>query len=192
VKGYRAFSDIELTGLLKLGDGNAFKEIYERYNSLLYIHAIKKLPNQEEAKDIIQEVFSVIWDRRGDFEVKTNLAGYLYTCVHHKILDHFIHRSTVHKYIDSLQNFLDENRYSADHLVREKQLAEIIEREIAALPPKMRVVFELSRKDNLSHKEIAARLGISEETVKSQVKNALKILRAKLGLIAFLILLMKT
>jgi RNA polymerase sigma-70 factor (family 1) len=191
VKGYRSYSDAELTGLLKLSDENAFKEIYERYNSLLYIHAFKKLPNREEAKDVIQEVFSMIWDRREAFEVKTNLAGYLYTCVHHKILDHFIHLKTANKYIDSLQHFLDENRYTTDHLVREKQLSEIIEHEIAALPPKMRVVFELSRKDHLSHKEIAEQLGISEETVKSQIKNALKILRIKLGLLSFLVILMK-
>jgi len=191
VKGYRSYSDAELTGLLKLNDENAFKEIYERYNSLLFIHAFKKLPDREEAKDVIQEVFSMIWDRRENFEVKTNLAGYLYTCVHHKILDHFIHLKTANKYIDSLQHFLDENRYTTDHLVREKQLSEIIEREITALPSKMRVVFELSRKDHLSHKEIAEQLGISEETVKSQIKNALKILRVRLGLLTFLVLLMK-
>ena len=191
MKVYRAYSDAELTGLLKLSDEHAFKEIYERYNSLLYIHAFKKLPNREEAKDVVQEVFSMIWDRREYIEVKINLAGYLYTCVHHKILDHFVHLKTADKYIDSLQHFLDENRYSTDHLIREKQLFEIIEREIAALPPKMRVVFELSRKDHLSHKEIAEQLGISEETVKSQVKNALKILRVKLGLLTFLFLLIK-
>lgn len=191
MKGYRSYSDAELTGLLKLNDENAFKEIYERYNSLLFIHAFKKLPDREEAKDVIQEVFSMIWDRRENFEVKTNLAGYLYTCVHHKILDHFIHLKTANKYIDSLQHFLDENRYTTDHLVREKQLSEIIEREITALPSKMRVVFELSRKDHLSHKEIAEQLGISEETVKSQIKNALKILRVRLGLLTFLVLLMK-
>ncbi len=61
----------------------------------------------------------------------------------------------------------------------------IIEKEIGALPPKMREVFELSRKENLSHKEIAEKLNLSEKTVKKQVNNSLKILRSKLGMVVF-------
>ena len=70
---------------------------------------------------------------------------------------------------------------------------EIIETEIAALPSRTREIFELSRKENLSHKEIAAQLGISEQTVKKQVQNALKVIKPKLNdlgvSIAFLLLL---
>ncbi|HEY0272531.1 MAG TPA: sigma-70 family RNA polymerase sigma factor, partial [Chitinophaga sp.] len=78
-----------------------------------------------------------------------------------------------------------------DYRVREKQFMEMIEREIAALPPKMRVVFEMSRKSDYSHREIAAHLDIAEETVKKQIKNALKILRNRLGLALFIFLLIK-
>ncbi|MNH46718.1 RNA polymerase sigma factor [compost metagenome] len=67
----------------------------------------------------------------------------------------------------------------------------MIDREIASLPPKMQEVFLMSRKDNLSHKEIADKLGITEPTVKKQVNNALKTLRVKLGLFAYLIFLLK-
>ncbi|MNY44980.1 RNA polymerase sigma factor [compost metagenome] len=67
----------------------------------------------------------------------------------------------------------------------------MIDREIASLPPKMKEVFLMSRKDNLSHKEIADKLGIAEPTVKKQVNNALKTLRVKLGLFAYLIFLLK-
>jgi len=59
------------------------------------------------------------------------------------------------------------------------------------LPPKMREIFELSRKEYLSHKEIAEKLGISEQTVSKQVSNALKILRTKLGFFAYLAILLK-
>ncbi|MNL67317.1 RNA polymerase sigma factor [compost metagenome] len=67
----------------------------------------------------------------------------------------------------------------------------MIEKEIAALPQKMREVFELSRKQNLSHKEIAEQLGISEQTVSKQVTNALKILKTKLGLMLYLVFLIR-
>jgi RNA polymerase sigma-70 factor (family 1) len=188
---YQSISDAELTYLLKVSDNAAFKEIYDRYSKLLFIHAFKKLQNQEEAEDVVQEAFVMIWAKREIFELKTNLAGYLYTSVHHKILDHFARQKTASKYVSFLQLFLDDDKYSADNLIREKQLSEIIDREIAALPPKMREVFEMSRKLHLSHKEIAEKLNISEETVKSQVKNALKILRTKLGIIVYLFLLTK-
>ncbi|WP_317131262.1 RNA polymerase sigma factor [Mucilaginibacter frigoritolerans] len=178
-----------MTTLLREGDKAAYTEIFNRYNSLLFLHAFKKLQNREEAKDVVQEVFVKIWATREEFVLATNLAGYLYTCIHHKILDLFAHQKTVTKYTGFLQHFLDESKGNTDHLIREKQLSLIIEQEIAALPPKMREVFELSRKKQLSHKEIAGHLGISEETVKSQVKNALKILRIKLGMISFLFFL---
>lgn len=191
MKAYHTCSDFELVDLLRSNDELAFREIYNRYNSLLYLHACKKLQNKEEAKDIIQEVFIMIWNKRKEFAAISNLAGYLYTSVHHKILDHVARLQTAVKYTASLQYFLDDNRYNADHRIREKQLSEIIDQEIAALPEKMRIVFELSRKNHLSHKEIAGELGISEETVKSQIKNALKILRLRLGLLSFLLFLLK-
>ena len=62
-------------------------------------------------------------------------------------------------------------------------MEELIEKELAALPPKMREVFELSRKANLNYREIAEKLNISDNTVKKQMSNALKILRSRLGVV---------
>jgi RNA polymerase sigma-70 factor (ECF subfamily) len=67
-------------------------------------------------------------------------------------------------------------------------LVELIEKEVAALPAKMRIVFELSRKANLTHREIAGQLDISEETVKKHIHHALKQLRVKLGILVYLYL----
>ena len=188
---YSGLSDTELTDLLRSGDRTAFTEIFDRYNSLLYIHAFRKFNNKEEARDAVQEAFAMIWAKRENLVVKSNLVGYLYTCVQHRILDQISRNKTARNYLISLQNFIDEVKESTDDLIRLKQLSAIIDQEINALPNKMREVFELSRKENLSHKEIAAKLNISEETVKSQVKNALKILRIKLGLFAYLVFLIR-
>ena len=78
-----------------------------------------------------------------------------------------------------------------DHLIREKQLKAYIEKEIQALPPKMRAIFEMSRKEHLSYKEIAAITNTSENNVSTQVNNALRILRAKLGLVMYIYFLIK-
>jgi RNA polymerase sigma-70 factor (ECF subfamily) len=70
---------------------------------------------------------------------------------------------------------------TADYLVREKELGQLIENEIVRLPEKMQEVFRMSRQSHLSHKEIAQGLGLSETTVKKHVNNALKVLRPKFG-----------
>ena len=179
---YIDLSDGELSGLLKQGDHAAFSEIFNRYNSLLYVHAYRKLKDREAAKDIVQDVMTTIWSRHAKTTFGDNLGGYLYSAVRNKIFDLLSHQQVANKHIASLQFYLDKNNTITDYLIREKQLAAIIEKEIAALPPRMREIFQLSRKENLSHKEIAAKLAISEQTVTDQVKKALRILRPKIGM----------
>lgn len=184
---YAELSDQELTHLLKSGDHDAFTEIFNRYNSLLYVHAYHKLKDGDAAKDVVQDVLSAIWIKRDQLDAGNNLGGYLYTALRNKIFDLLARQEVSNKHLQSLQQFLSHGSVIADHLVREKQLAAIIEREIAALPPRMREVFVLSRREHLTYKEIAERLAISEETVKDQVKKALKILRPRIGAMIALI-----
>src|SRR5690606_34289574 len=85
------------------------------------------------------------------------------------------------EYLDSIADFERSGESQTDYRVRESQLRNLIEKEISALPEKMQKIFRLSRTEHLSHAEIAERLGISEMTVKTQVKRAIKVLRGKLG-----------
>jgi RNA polymerase sigma-70 factor (family 1) len=183
---YNQLTDAELSGLLMSDDRAAFTEIYDRYNSLLYIYAFKKLKDKEEAQDVIQETFIKLWNNRSGFQLNTNFAGYLYTAVRNRAFDLFSHKKISTVYINSLQHFLDHNETATDHLIREKELAILIEKEINNLPPRMKEIFEMSRKEFMSHKEIASKLGLSEHTVTTQIKRALRILRVKLGIIVYL------
>lgn len=179
-------SDYELTILLKDGDRLAFTEIYDRYFCLLHAHAFKWMRNREETKDIIHELFLTLWEKRETLSFEPGLISYLLAAVRNRIFNALSHKRVESEYLTSLDNFISKSSCITDHLVREKQLKEQIENEIAAMPGKMREVFELSRKDNLSHKAIAGQLNISELTVRKHVQHALKILRYKLGI--FLIL----
>ena len=84
-------------------------------------------------------------------------------------------------YLSSLTEFISHGENVTDHLLRERQLSARIEHEISLLPRKMRTIFEMSRKENMSYKVIAADLELSDNTVKKQISNAIKILRLKLG-----------
>ncbi|SMC47143.1 RNA polymerase sigma factor [Pedobacter africanus] len=184
---YSAYTEPELAGLLKQGDKDAFTEIFTRYQSLLYIFAYKKTADREEAKDLIHDLFGMLWEKRESLSVAGNLAPYLFTLLKNKIFDLYKHKKVSQRYLDTFQDYLDVEPEAADYRVRHKDLAELIEKEIAALPEKMRIVFELSRNTDMSRKEIAERLGLPEETVKSRMHHSLKILKGKLGTKSFLI-----
>lgn len=183
--------DIELVELMSKGSEPAFLEIYHRYKGILYQFAYRRLQDQLEVDDIIQELFATLWVKRETLDLKTNVSGYLYAAVRNRILDIIAHKQVESVYIQSLQEFVDHGNAITDHRLRQNMLQELIEKEVANLPKKMREVFELSRKYHLSHKEISEKLEISEKTVKNQINNALKILRVKLGLLIYLYLLTK-
>jgi len=178
---YRQLSDYALLDRFKQGDTLAYEEIYHRYWALLFNHGRRILQDDEDAKDLVQDAFAVLWKEGKTLVIKTSLSAYLYAVVRYKVFDLIDRQKVKNGYLESLEHFIAENNYSSDHLVREKQLEVIIEKEIAALPAKMREIFELSRKANLSYLEIAQKLNISDNTVKKQINNALKILRNKLG-----------
>jgi RNA polymerase sigma-70 factor (ECF subfamily) len=184
-------NDNELIVLLKDNSHTAYAELYQRYYRLLFVHAYKRLKDEEQAKDIVQEFFVSLWDKRESIAMRSNLAGYFFTAINNRVVDYFLHREVEGKYISSFAGFLATEHVKTDHLVREKQLMAFIEKEIEQLPPKMRDIFQLSRKENLSHKEIAEKLSISEKTVDRQVSNALFRLKKRFGILIFLLFLIK-
>lgn len=184
---YNQCTDEELTHLLKSGDQLAYTEIYDRYIFILLNHIYNKTRNREEAKDIIHEVFAKLWANREQLQITTSLAGFLYTSARNIVLNQITRQEVQSKYFTSILKLADQPQTVTDHRIRENQLVAIIDKEIAQLPTKMREVFELSRKQHLSHKEIAERLDISEQTVSKHITNALRILRVKLGIFTFLL-----
>ena len=179
---FKSLNDQELLLLLKEGERAAFTETYNRYSGLLYVFAYKRLKNREEAKDIIHELFLGLWANCKNLNTNTILPAYLYMVVRNKIINLVSRQKVAARYIDSFQCYLDETQTdNTDYLVRHNELLAFIEAEVANLPPRMQQVFELSRKTNLTRKEIAKELNVSEETVKSQMHSALKIIKVKLG-----------
>lgn len=188
---FSSLTDNELLELLRRGDHAAFHEIYERYSGVLYNFAIKKLQQEEEAKDVVQDIFITMWNRHTELAIHSSLSGYLFKSVSNRALTLFTHKKYESVYIASFDSYLLARQTpQADELVREKELQLIIQREIDALPEKMREIFRLSRHEQLSHKEIGERLGISELTSKTQVKRALRQLRMRLGLLTYLLFLL--
>ncbi|GAA3973148.1 RNA polymerase sigma-70 factor [Pedobacter ginsengiterrae] len=179
MSNYRSLTDNELFGLIQSGDKYAFEEIYERFNGLLYIYACKLVSDREDARDIVQEIFVYLWSNP-NIKIKSQLSAYLYTAVRYKVFDWLDKNKSKSNYLLSLENFIEQGNCITDDYIREREFASIIEKEVSLLPPKMRQIFEMSRQQNLSQKEIAELLHLSDKTVKKQMSNALKVLRLKL------------
>lgn len=178
---YSKLTDQELTALLSKGDQLAYTQIFDRYKTVLYKHAYRLLNDQEEARDITQDLFFTLWQKRESIVFKTSLSSYLYNSVRNRIFDHISHQKVAARYMESIRDFVEKGYYITDEQIRAKELAAIIEKEIAALPAKMREVLILSKEEQLPYKEIGHILNLSDKTVKQQVYNATKILRLKLG-----------
>lgn len=176
------YSDKELFFLVKSGDERAFTEIYSRYWPVLFRHARRMLKDDEDATDIVQDVFATLWSRAAVLEPGESVSSYLYAATRNRVID-LINKNKRHDhYIFSLQEFVNKGTFTADERVIERELKARIEKEIGNLPAKMRKTFELSRKHHLSYREIAQITETSEGTVKKQVYNALKILKPKFGI----------
>lgn len=184
MKTYADFTDAELIVLLKERDHTAFTEIYNRYSVLMFYKVNQMLRDEEVSKDLVQDLFVGLWDKSALIQENNNLSGYLYVGARNSVLK-FIQRSKLkNDYVSSLAAYASEVSMETIQDIDERELRGIVQREINNLPAKMKLIFEMSRKENLSHAEIAGRLGLSDQTVKKQVNNALKILRTKLSVYA--------
>ncbi|WP_257666630.1 RNA polymerase sigma-70 factor [Parapedobacter tibetensis] len=177
---YKEYTDIQLVTLLKVRNEEAFAEIFDRYWGILYIHAQRMLQDEMSAKDVVQEVFIGLWKKSAILNVHDNLSSYLFVAVRNKVLNLIRDNKVRTDYTGLFAMYIEEYAHETLDQLYEKELLEVIEEVVQSLPERMRQVFELSRKEYLSHRQIAERLHISEKTVKRQVSNALQVLRAQL------------
>ena len=176
----KTLSDHEILGRLAGDDRVAFNELYDRYWQHLYQMAWNVLRDKDSCVEVIQEVFVWIWEHRFALEIKSPPA-YLRSAVKYKITNVLrANRAREACFVNLDQ--LDPGHLLFDEDPLElKELRAVIAQMIAKLPERARLIFEMSRNEHLSNKEIAERLGISEKTVENQMTIAIKKLRVSLN-----------
>lgn len=190
MKRYNSYSDAELLNCLKSDDRVAFAEIHRRHWEATYRHAVKMLGEDDDAKDVVQELFANLWLKGKNLTLNSSLSAYLYVSVRNKIIN-IIHQNNVRRdYLSSLSSYAEEMRNTTLEQISEKEILRVVEHEVQKLPPKMRNIFELSRNHSLSHKEIASQLDISDKTVKKQIGYAIKIIRLRLDVLTRVVMIL--
>ncbi|WP_163518206.1 RNA polymerase sigma factor [Gelidibacter japonicus] len=174
----------ELIQRLNNNDELALASIYNEYWEIMYLGAYNLVKNKQVSEDIVQDVFVNIWKKRGDLEIKVSLRSYLYTSTIYKTYDYFRKNKSAIR-VDLLENFNERVQNSnPETKLMDKELQDYLEAVINELPEKCRVVYNLSRNEQLSHKEIAVKLNISTRTVEGHITKALKVLRKSLSSIS--------
>jgi RNA polymerase sigma-70 factor (ECF subfamily) len=178
---YRKHSDEWLVTLFQSGDRTAFDEIYRRYWDRLFAVAARRLENLDEAKDVVQEVMFKLWQKKGSLSLQGYLSSYLAVAVKYEVINKIAKRKNEGRYkLTTLSAAADNSTQEyLDFSALEQRLAVLVK----ALPEKCRMAFTLSREQGMSQKEIAQHMQISENTVESHLKKALKYLRANLRLL---------
>jgi RNA polymerase sigma-70 factor (ECF subfamily) len=178
---YSTHTDQELVTLLKQGDEAAYTEIYNRYAVPVFYQVNQMLRDRESSKDVVQELFIALWSKADSIREEANLAGYLYIAARNRVFKLIQKGKVRNDYVSAIAKYATEVNTASLPLIDERELSRILAREIDLLPEKMKQVFEMSRKQNMSHLQIAQELGISDKTVKKQINKALNILRLKVG-----------
>ena len=171
-------SDVEIIKAIGKGNSVVFKQVFLSYYESLCRYAYTILKNAEEAEDVVQSMFVKIWEKREGLEVKHTIRSYLFKAVYHQCLNMLEHRTVKLKH----QVHLAQEMHAETQLPEtfQHELEENIVAAIKTLPDQCRIIFMMSRYDELRYAEIASHLNISVNTVENQISKALKILRVKL------------
>ncbi|MDX1444551.1 RNA polymerase sigma-70 factor [Lishizhenia sp.] len=153
---------------------------FNQYYESLARYAYTMVKRQEVAEDIVQKLFIKLWEKRKELEIKGQTKSYLYSAVHNASLNHLnsAKRKNSHREVEEDYSLSGSER--TDSGIESKELEQTIELAMQTLPPKCREVFQLSRQEQLSYKEIADQLNISTKTVENQMGKALKLMRSAL------------
>ena len=164
-----------------LSKGNllAFNTLYKEYSGRLYRFALGYLKSEAEAEELVQEVFTIIWEKRKDLKEELSFKSFLFTIAFNIIRKHFRTKAYLSEYFKT--GISDDLDMQTSQKITYNSLYQYITELVDKLPSRRKEIFIKSRFDGLSIKEIADELKISHKTVENQLTDALKFIRTNLN-----------
>lgn len=163
--------DILLLKLIKQGDQIAFRHLFYQYADSLERFITYYIHDREKSQDLVLDIFTYIWENRQNFEIKQTLKAYLFQAARNKSFT-YIRDKKIPVYLEEMEGMEIVQNYDSELELQE--LHHLIEEAVSLLPDKCREIFRKSREENLTNKEIAGQLHISEKTVEGQITIALR------------------
>jgi RNA polymerase sigma-70 factor (family 1) len=166
---------------LRLDDRTVIDEIYALYHHKIFRFSLAYLKNEDDAYDLVQEVFIKLWENRLSLKSDTRFDAFLFTIAKNSVLSLFRKRLTEQKYIDYLAVTATSNTQGTEEQTNYTFLKERYEQLIEQLPPKRQEIYKLSRIKGFSNKQIASLQGIAEKTVEDHLSKAFAFFKQHLG-----------
>ena len=183
-KEYRFFSmefhDEQIALRLSKRDEAAFEQVFKTHYKNLHAYAFTMLKDQDEAEEMVQQVFFKLWERSEHLSFSGSIAAYLYRAVHNESLNFIKHQKVKAGHQLHVAYSMKNKSEQAQPKMIRKELENKFREALNELPEQCRTVFQLSRFEDMKYKEIADKLDISVKTVENHMGKALKLLRTKL------------
>jgi RNA polymerase sigma-70 factor (ECF subfamily) len=176
---YLNHTDEELLTLLKQDNEGAFHTLFERYAGKVRSLAFSKVNSKEIAQEIVQEVFTYIWERRHDLQI-SSFSSYVFVAVKYQAINYFKSEITHQRHHKLYKAFIKISEESTMQSIQYNDLAEALEESVQKLSYKTQLVFRLNRFEGRSISEIALKLNLSEKAIKYHISRSLKELRVYL------------
>jgi RNA polymerase sigma-19 factor, ECF subfamily len=173
----RIYKETELFALIAQGNEDAFRQLFHTYTPLLLPGVMKMVKDSEIAREIVQEVFLKLWMRKEQVGEMDNPAGWLFRVASNLAISNLRKTAAHLRWLEAnpSKDFVADA--NADRLSI-KELHLLLRQAIRALPPKRKLIFQLSREQGWSIDEIAKHLKLSKNTVKNQISIALKFIQS--------------
>jgi RNA polymerase sigma-70 factor (ECF subfamily) len=173
-------TDSDTTGLLIQmvdGDAGAFRAIYEQYQDKVFAYAWRFTKSRHTAVEVVQHVFIKLWEKRAGIDPKDHFEGYVMRMTQNHLLN--LLRDTARDQVKKEQLYHNMQRlhHEPEEYLLEKELTNVYNNAIEALPPQKKIIYHLRNKEGLSHAAIAEQLQISPLTVKKHMVEAVKLIR---------------
>jgi RNA polymerase sigma-70 factor (family 1) len=172
-------TDEQLVIQLQESNKRAFEEIYDRYWYKLFCIAYHQVGSREESEELVHDIFESLWNKRQETSIR-NLSTYLVIAMKYRITNFIKSQITWRKYQEYLILNKIHETYSTDEIVQFSDLSRAVDEVMGKLPEKTSRVFQLSRFENQSVKEISDELHMSEKAVEYHITKSLKALKESL------------
>jgi RNA polymerase sigma-70 factor (ECF subfamily) len=171
-------SDARLVALLKNGNVAAFTALYHKYRAKMYTNLFKMVKDEQVVEEMIQVLFSRIWQQRETISYDSDFASYLYRACSNLVCDFYRKLKSDKKMLAHFKSTITEHYSHIEETIYFNESKDLLEQALAELSPQQRHVYQLCKLDGCSYKETAAKLGISPHTVKEYLCKAKQLVKA--------------
>lgn len=154
-----------------------FGASFQYYETSLKTLALRLLKDEDQAQDVIQEVFLDFWEMRYKIEEINNIEAYLFRMTRNKIIDALRKISSDERLKDQVWRFMQTESNDSSEKIEAKELQEILAKAIDDLPPRRKQIYLLKNEEGKSYQDIAEKMNISQHTVKNQLSSAVGAIR---------------